>query len=176
MGSGGDHLLLCERDGVKEGLHRGLAKAPAALMRPVLVVQHGLRTPTGPLSAKFSIGGIRRTTADAGLPISTHHHPAAAQCSGNAGGLDHTLRRNCNWWRIAFPPTTVQRQTCMQHAKTLVRAPRFGHGLSQDAARCRSRQARGTSLTNRGLLTEETMTAHLAPARPIAPAQAAIFC
>src|SRR3954451_12631420 len=36
--SGGDHLLLCERDGVKEGLHRGLAEAPAALMRPVLVV------------------------------------------------------------------------------------------------------------------------------------------
>src|SRR3954452_16603834 len=36
--SGGDHLLLCEWDGVKEGLHRGLAKAPAALMRPVLVV------------------------------------------------------------------------------------------------------------------------------------------
>src|SRR5215213_3432841 len=38
MRSGGDHLLLCEWDGVKEGLHRGLAKAPAALMRPVLVV------------------------------------------------------------------------------------------------------------------------------------------
>src|SRR5215212_4004504 len=38
MGSGGDHLLLGERDGVKEGLHWGLAKAPAALMRPVLVV------------------------------------------------------------------------------------------------------------------------------------------
>src|SRR3954464_3847705 len=38
MGSGGDHLLLGERDGVKEGLPRGLAKAPAALMRPVLVV------------------------------------------------------------------------------------------------------------------------------------------
>src|SRR3954451_13129992 len=38
MGSGGDHLLLGERDGVKEGLQRGLAKAPAALMRPVLVV------------------------------------------------------------------------------------------------------------------------------------------
>ena len=35
--------------------------------------------------------------------------------------------------------------------KTLARAPRFGHGPSQDAARCRSRQARGTSLTNRGL-------------------------
>jgi hypothetical protein len=59
MGSGSDHFFSCERDGVKEGLHRGLAKAPAALMRPVLVVQQGLRTPTGPLSAKFSIGGIR---------------------------------------------------------------------------------------------------------------------
>src|SRR3954462_3409285 len=57
--SGGDHLLLCERDGVKEGLHRGLAEAPPTLMRPVLVVQQGLRTPTGPVSAKFSIDGIR---------------------------------------------------------------------------------------------------------------------
>src|SRR3954447_9424541 len=36
--SGGDHLLLCERDGVKEGLHRGLAEAPPTLMRPVFVV------------------------------------------------------------------------------------------------------------------------------------------
>src|SRR3954447_3389223 len=36
--SGGDHLLLCERDGVKEGLHRGLPEAPPTLMRPVLVV------------------------------------------------------------------------------------------------------------------------------------------
>src|SRR3954468_21815891 len=38
MRSGGDHLLLCERDGVKEGLHRGLAEAPPTLMRPVFVV------------------------------------------------------------------------------------------------------------------------------------------
>src|SRR3954471_24358118 len=57
--SGGDHRLLCERDGVKEGLHRGLAEAPPTLMRPDRVVQQGLRTPTGPVSAKFSIDGIR---------------------------------------------------------------------------------------------------------------------
>src|SRR3954468_11809819 len=55
--------------------------------------------------------------------------------------------------------------------KTLARAPRFRHGPSQDAARCRSRQARGTSLTNRGLLTEETMTAHVAAVAPIATAK-----
>ena len=58
--------------------------------------------------------------------------------------------------------------------KTLARAPRFGHGPSQDAARCRSRQARGTSLVNgrnRGLLTEETMTAHVAAVAPIATAK-----
>src|SRR5215216_2915092 len=36
--SGGDHFLPCEGDCVKEGLHRGLAEGPAALMRPILVV------------------------------------------------------------------------------------------------------------------------------------------
>src|SRR5947207_15644138 len=31
-------FLLCERERVKKGLHRGLAEAPAAVMRPLLVV------------------------------------------------------------------------------------------------------------------------------------------
>src|SRR5437588_3069021 len=31
-------FLLCERERVKKGLHRGLAEAPAALVRPLLVV------------------------------------------------------------------------------------------------------------------------------------------
>src|SRR5438046_6499052 len=36
--SSSQQFLLCERDRVKKGLHRGLAEAPAALMRPLLVV------------------------------------------------------------------------------------------------------------------------------------------
>lgn len=38
MGSGGDHFLLGQRGRVKEGLHRRLAEAPAALMRALLIV------------------------------------------------------------------------------------------------------------------------------------------
>src|ERR1700745_4040366 len=36
--SGGHQFLLCQGERVKEGLHRGLAKAPAALMWPLLIV------------------------------------------------------------------------------------------------------------------------------------------
>src|SRR5438477_7955114 len=36
--SSGDQFVLCERERVKKGLHRGLAEAPAAVMRPLLVV------------------------------------------------------------------------------------------------------------------------------------------
>src|SRR5205814_2853338 len=36
--SSSHQFLLCERERVKKGLHRGLAEAPAALMRPLLVV------------------------------------------------------------------------------------------------------------------------------------------
>src|SRR3954468_10376367 len=39
--------------------HRHGCLPAQRLMRPAGVVQQGLRTPTGPLSAKFSIGGIR---------------------------------------------------------------------------------------------------------------------
>jgi hypothetical protein len=34
----GQEFLLCQREGVKEGLHRGLAIAPAALVRSVVIV------------------------------------------------------------------------------------------------------------------------------------------
>src|SRR5437660_12572672 len=36
--SSSHQFLLCERERVKKGLHRGLAEAPAAVMRPLLVV------------------------------------------------------------------------------------------------------------------------------------------
>src|SRR5205085_5914468 len=36
--SSSHQFLLCERERVKKGLHRGLAEAPAALVRPLLVV------------------------------------------------------------------------------------------------------------------------------------------
>ena len=36
--SGGDHFLLCQGLGVKEGLHRRFAEAPSSLVRPFLVV------------------------------------------------------------------------------------------------------------------------------------------
>ena len=36
--SSGHEFLHCQRERVKEGLHRGLAEAPAALMGPLLVV------------------------------------------------------------------------------------------------------------------------------------------
>ena len=39
--------------------HRHGRLPAQSLMRPAGVVQQGLRTPTGPLSAKFSIDGIR---------------------------------------------------------------------------------------------------------------------
>src|SRR5258708_5942504 len=39
MPLGCDHLLLRHRDCVKEGLHRGLAEAPASLMRPLFIVR-----------------------------------------------------------------------------------------------------------------------------------------
>src|SRR4051812_27615929 len=65
-------LVAANRRGGFERLGAGEAEAPdhffscgtasrkvCILMRPVLVLQQGLRTPTGPVSAKFSIGGIR---------------------------------------------------------------------------------------------------------------------
>ena len=38
MGSGRDHLFLRQRGCVNKGLHGGLAEAPSALVRPLLVV------------------------------------------------------------------------------------------------------------------------------------------
>ncbi len=38
MWSGCHEFLLRERDGVKEGLHRGFAEAPASLVRTVVIV------------------------------------------------------------------------------------------------------------------------------------------
>jgi hypothetical protein len=37
MWSGGYHLLLCNRLGIKEGLHRCLSETPPALVRPLLI-------------------------------------------------------------------------------------------------------------------------------------------
>src|SRR4029079_11957420 len=48
-------FLLCQRECVKEGLHRGLAEAPAALMGPALIVfdqpgiEVGLQLVDGPI-------------------------------------------------------------------------------------------------------------------------------
>src|SRR4029453_19121424 len=54
-------FLLRQRKRVKQGLHRGLAEAPSALMGPPLIIQRGAVTPTIPTrrkSARFSILGI----------------------------------------------------------------------------------------------------------------------
>lgn len=52
-------FLLRQRKRVKKDLHRRIAEAPAILMGPLLVVQRGSRTPTGPFVAKFYTYGIR---------------------------------------------------------------------------------------------------------------------
>ena len=54
-----DLFFLCKGAGVKESLHRHLAKTIAALVRPRLIIQQGLRTPTGPCFGSFCIRGTR---------------------------------------------------------------------------------------------------------------------
>jgi hypothetical protein len=61
--SRGHDLLLCQREGVKEGLHRGLAEAPTALMGSLLVVQSDKITPIRSRYWRFSTRGIRGSGA-----------------------------------------------------------------------------------------------------------------
>jgi hypothetical protein len=57
--SGCDHFLLRHWHRIKEGLHWRFAETPPPLMWPLVIVQRGLRTPTGRLFASFCIVGIR---------------------------------------------------------------------------------------------------------------------
>src|SRR4051812_16042469 len=116
---------------------------------------------------------------DADLPTSTHHHPAAAQCGGNASGLDHTLRRNSGWWRIAFHPPNHSsatpsklHATCKKHLRERPASGMDQVRMPPDAALGRRGAPHSPTVDcNRGLLTEETMTAHVAAVAPIATAK-----